>query len=310
VSSRPRSRPTSGRWQPPRACASARVYGGKSVDSQARQARQAHILIATPGRLNDLLERKLISLEGVCALVLDEADRMLDMGFQPQVDRILRSVPTARQTMLFSATLEGAVGVLADKYTKEPSRFRAELPVEKQAGDIEHEFVAVTHDKKLDRLVEHLEADRGLVLVFVRTKHGADKLAKKLSRRDIGAVAMHGNLSQNARERALKRFESGHVSTLVATDVAARGLDVDDITHVINFDPPRADEDYVHRVGTGRAGRSGTGVTFVLPEQQTDVGKLAGRLGHGAAFAASGMRQSAAPPARQRQRRRGRQRPY
>ena len=235
---------------------------------------------------------------------------MLDMGFQPQVDRILRSVPTARQTMLFSATLEGAVGVLADKYTKEPSRFRAELPVEKQAGDIEHEFVAVTHDKKLDRLVEHLEADRGLVLVFVRTKHGADKLAKKLSRRDIGAVAMHGNLSQNARERALKRFESGHVSTLVATDVAARGLDVDDITHVINFDPPRADEDYVHRVGTGRAGRSGTGVTFVLPEQQTDVGKLAGRLGHGAAFAASGMRQSAAPPARQRQRRRGRQRPY
>jgi len=141
----------------------------------------------------------------------------------------------------------------------------------------------------------------------VRTKHGADKLAKKLSNRQIGAVAMHGNLSQNARERALKRFESGHVSTLVATDVAARGLDVDDITHVINFDPPRADEDYVHRVGrTGRAGRSGTGVTFVLPEQQTDVGKLAGRLGHGAAFAASGMRQSATPTPPARRRRRGR----
>jgi superfamily II DNA/RNA helicase len=284
-----------------RVCA---VYGGKSVDSQARRAREAHILIATPGRLNDLLERKLISLDGVRALVLDEADRMLDMGFQPQVDRILRSVPTARQTMLFSATLEGAVGALADKYTTDPARFRAELPADRQARDIEHEFVAVTHDKKLDSLVERLEADRGLTLVFVRTKHGADKLAKKLSRRDIGAVAMHGNLSQNARERALKRFESGHVSTLVATDVAARGLDVDDITHVINFDPPRADEDYVHRVGrTGRAGRSGTGVTFVLPEQQTDVGKLAGRLGHGAAFAASGMRQSSTPaPARRRRR--------
>ena len=285
-----------------RVCA---VYGGKAVDSQARRAREAHILIATPGRLNDLLERKLISLDGVRALILDEADRMLDMGFQPQVDRILRSVPTARQTMLFSATLEGAVGVLADKYTNDPARYRAELPADKQAGEIEHEFVAVTHEKKLDRLVEQLEADRGLTLVFVRTKHGADKLAKKLSRRDIGAVAMHGNLSQNARERALKRFESGHVSTLVATDVAARGLDVDDITHVINFDPPRADEDYVHRVGrTGRAGRSGTGVTFVLPEQQTDVGKLAGRLGHGAAFEASGMRQSSTPrPARRRRRR-------
>ncbi|HEV8103462.1 MAG TPA: DEAD/DEAH box helicase [Gaiellaceae bacterium] len=284
-----------------RVCA---VYGGKSVDSQARRAREAHILIATPGRLNDLLERKLISLEGVRALVLDEADRMLDMGFQPQVDRILRTVPSARQTMLFSATLEGAVGALADRYTNDPARFRAELPVERQSGDIEHEFVAVTHDKKLDRLIEQLEADRGLALVFVRTKHGADKLAKKLARRDIGAVAMHGNLSQNARERALKRFESGHVSTLVATDVAARGLDVDDITHVINFDPPRADEDYVHRVGrTGRAGRSGTGVTFVLPEQQTDVGKLAVRLGHGAAFTASGMRQTAtAPPARRRRR--------
>ena len=218
---------------------------------------------------------------------------MLDMGFQPQVDRILRSVPTARQTMLFSATLEGAVGALADKYTTTRRASAPSCRPSEQAGEIEHEFVAVTHDKKLDRLVEQLEADRGLTLVFVRTKHGADKLAKKLSRRDIGAVAMHGNLSQNARERALKRFESGHVSTLVATDVAARGLDVDDITHVINFDPPRADEDYVHRVGrTGRAGRSGTGVTFVLPEQQTDVGKLAGRLGHGAAFAASGMRQS------------------
>jgi ATP-dependent RNA helicase RhlE len=283
-----------------RVCA---VYGGKAVEPQAKRAREAHILIATPGRLNDLLERRLVSLDGVRALVLDEADRMLDMGFQPQVDRILRSVPAKRQTMLFSATLEGAVGALADKYTSDPARFRAELPVEQQAGDIEHEFVAVTHDKKLDRLVQQLEADRGLALVFVRTKHGADKLAKKLSHRKIGAVAMHGNLSQNARERALKRFESGHVSTLVATDVAARGLDVDDITHVINFDPPRADEDYVHRVGrTGRAGRSGTGVTFVLPEQQTDVGKLAGRLGHGAAFAASGMRQSAPPPARRRRR--------
>jgi ATP-dependent RNA helicase RhlE len=287
------------------------VYGGTSVGQQAKAARSAHILIATPGRLNDLLERRLVSLDGVRVLVLDEADRMLDMGFQPQVDRILSHVPTNRQTMLFSATLEGPVDALAQRYTSNASRFRAELPAERRGGDIEHQFVAVTNDDKLDRLVEHLRGDRGLTLVFVRTKHGADKLVKKLSRHDVAATAMHGNMSQNQRERSLSRFESGKVSTLVATDVAARGLDIDDITHVINFDPPHGDEDYVHRVGrTGRAGRSGTGVTFVLPEQQTDVGKLASRLGHGDNFAASGMRtatqSTSARPAARRQRRRRR----
>ena len=151
------------------------------------------------------------------------------------------------------------------------------LPAEAQRGEIDHTFVAVTAEDKLDRLVEQLRGDRGLALVFVRTKHGADKLARKLERQhNIRAVAMHGNLSQSQRERALAQFESGRVSTLVATDVAARGLDVDDITHVINFDPPQGDNDYVHRVGrTGRAGRSGTGVTLVLPDQRGDVGRLA-----------------------------------
>jgi superfamily II DNA/RNA helicase len=193
--------------------------------------------------------------------------------------------------MLFSATLDGAVATIANRYTDNPSRFRAELPAERRSADVEHAFVSVTRDGKIDTLVEQLAVERGLALVFVRTKHGADKLAKKLGRHDIAAAAMHGNMSQNARERALKRFEQGKISTLVATDVAARGLDIDDITHVINFDPPHGDDDYVHRVGrTGRAGRTGTGVTFVLPEQQIDVGKLAGRLGHAAAFAASGMR--------------------
>jgi ATP-dependent RNA helicase RhlE len=254
----------------------AAVYGGTGVGPQATRARAADILIATPGRLNDLLARRLVGLDGVGVLVLDEADRMLDMGFQPQVDRIVAAVPRNRQTMLFSATLDGAVAGIAEAYTNDPVRVRAELP-----------------------------AERGLALVFVRTKHGADKLAKKLARLDVPAVAMHGNLSQNARERALARFESGRVSTLVATDVAARGLDVDDVTHVINFDPPRADEDYVHRVGrTGRAGRSGTGVTFVLPEQQSDVAKLARRLGHHDAFAASGMRSTSTAPPRRRRRRR------
>ena len=149
----------------------------------------------------------------------------------------------------------------------------------------------MTADDKLERLAEQLRRERGLALVFVRTKHGADKLARKLAREhDLRAAVMHGNMSQNARERSLSQFASGRVSTLIATDVAARGLDVDDITHVINFDPPSTADDYVHRVGrTGRAGRAGTGVTLVLPEQRLDVSRLVGTLGHSAEFAASGI---------------------
>ena len=236
---------------------------------------------------------------------------MLDMGFKPQVDRILRGVPDNRQTMLFSATLDGAVADLAAAYTVNAVRVQAEAPIEAQRGEVDHTFVAVTSEDKLDRLVEQLRSDRGLALVFVRTKHGADKLARKLERQhNIKAVAMHGNLSQNQRERALAQFESGRVTTLVATDVAARGLDVDDITHVINFDTPHGDNDYVHRVGrTGRAGRSGTGVTFVLPDQRGDVSRLATRLGHGDSFASSGMAVATRPTphnAGGRQRRRSR----
>jgi len=269
----------------------ATVYGGMPIPAQAKQAKQADVIVATPGRLHDLMERRFVSLADVRVLVLDEADRMLDMGFKPQVDRILRSVPANRQTMLFSATFDRAVAELARAYTVTPTHVRAERPNAVEPGLIEHTFVAVTPEDKLERLVEQLGVERNLALVFVRTKHGADKLARKLVRQhDIPAVAMHGNLSQNQRERALAQFESGRVSTLVATDVAARGLDVDDITHVINFDPPRVEDDYVHRIGrTGRAGRTGTGVTLVLPEQQAEVGKLAARLGHGGQFSASGM---------------------
>ena len=281
----------------------AAVYGGTSVGAQAKRARGAQILVATPGRLQDLIERRMVSLREVRVLVLDEADRMLDMGFRPQVDRILKGVPENRQTMLFSATLDGAVADLARRYTSNAVRYTAAAPAEAKQGEIEHHFVAVTPDTKLERLVEKLgDEDRGLALVFVRTKHGADKLARKLSRQhDVPTVVMHGNMSQNARERSLAQFESGRVSTLVATDVAARGLDVDDITHVINFDPPHSDDDYVHRVGrTGRAGRSGTGVTFVTPEQRADVARLAKNLGHADAFAASGMIVAAAAGAARR----------
>ena len=286
------------------------VYGGAPIGAQVKRSRDAHVLVATPGRLHDLMERRAVSLEGVRVLVLDEADRMLDMGFKPQVDRILRTVPTNRQTMLFSATFDGAVAELARAYTVKASHVRGTLPTEAERGEIEHSFVSVTAENKLERLVEQLRGERGRALVFVRTKHGADKLARKLERQHgIPAVAMHGNLSQSQRERALAHFESGRIPTLVATDVAARGLDVDDITHVINFDPPQGDNDYVHRVGrTGRAGRNGTGVTLVLPDQRSDVGRLATRLGHGAQFASSGMavatRPKPAPGSDARRRRR------
>jgi ATP-dependent RNA helicase RhlE len=271
----------------------AAVYGGTSLGPQAKRARQANILVATPGRLFDLIERGLVQLGGVRVLVLDEADRMLDMGFRPQVDRILKGVPENRQTMLFSATLDGPVADLAQRYTANAVRYTATAPAEAERGVIDHRFLPVTPDTKLERLVEQLgEAERGLALVFVRTKHGADKLARKLARQhDVPTVVMHGNMSQNARERSLAQFESGRVPTLVATDVAARGLDLVDITHVINFDPPEDDKGYVHRVGrTGRAGRSGRGITLVLPEQQADVSRVAARLGHGEQFERGGMR--------------------
>jgi ATP-dependent RNA helicase RhlE len=285
----------------------ATVYGGASVGSQARAARAANIVIATPGRMNDLLERRMLDLSRVRVLVLDEADRMLDMGFKPQVDRILQTVPRNRQTMLFSATLEGAVSELAASYTSNASEFSATAPPEREQGTVEHTFVPVTNDSKLDALIEQLNTGKHRTLVFVRTKHGADRLVQKLGRAEIRAAAMHGNLSQNQRERALARFTSGNVRTLVATDVAARGLDVDDITHVINFDPPRVADDYVHRVGrTGRAGRDGTGITFVLPEQQVDVGQLASRLGHGDRFTDAGL--TATKPARRGQPHRRRRR--
>ncbi len=282
----------------------AAVYGGTSVGAQAKRARGAQILVATPGRLDDLIERRLVSLRDVRVLVLDEADRMLDMGFRPQVDRVLRGVPVNRQTLLFSATLKGAVLDLAQRYTSNAVHTRLERPAEQRRAHIDHRFLSVTSDTKIGLLAETIGRADGLSLVFVRTKRGADRLARRLARdHDLRAAVMHGDMSQNARERSLAWFEAGKVSTLVATDVAARGLDVDAISHVINFDPPRTDDDYVHRVGrTGRAGRSGTGVTLVLPEQRADVGRLAARLGHADAFAASAAR----PPAAARRPRRRR----
>jgi superfamily II DNA/RNA helicase len=271
------------------------AYGGTSVREQGKTAAKAHILIATPGRLEDLAERRLVRLDDVRVLVLDEADRMLDMGFQPQVDRIVRRLPRKRQTMFFSATLDGAVGRIASAYTHDARRHEVESETQ-TVEDADHRFIPVETHGKVDALVDLLNEDgMGLALVFVRTKRGADRLVHKLKARDIKALAMHGDLSQPARERALERFESGKVNVLVATDVAARGLDLDEITHVVNFDPPEDDKGYVHRVGrTARAGRSGTGVTFVTPDQRGDVSRVAARLDLHSEFEEEGMKVS--PP--------------
>jgi len=267
------------------------AYGGAPVAAQARRLKGAQLVVATPGRLHDLVQRRLLALDRIRFLVLDEADRMLDMGFLPQVERIVDRLPRRRQTMLFSATLDGEVGELARAYTLNPSRFEADLPSQHAHGDVAHEFVPVTAADKLDRLIELLEADRGLALIFVRTKRGADRLTHKLRGRGVEAAAMHGDMTQGARERALERFRAGKVTTLVATDVAARGLDLDEISHVVNYDPPEDPKGYVHRVGrTGRAGRSGQGITLVLPEQQADVSRVANMLGHREQFEATGMK--------------------
>ena len=222
--------------------------------------RRARPRSPRPGRLQDLVERRLVSLDRVRILVLDEADRMLDMGFKPQVDRLVRRLPRERQTMLFSATLDGEVGELARAYTSSPVALRGEAPERGAQGEVEHTFVAVTRRGKAR------PADRG---ARARARARARLRADEARRRPAGAqaaraatspaVALHGDMTQGQRERALGRFRSGAVTTLVATDVAARGLDLTDITHVINFDPPEDDKGYVHRVGrTGRAGRGGT----------------------------------------------------
>jgi ATP-dependent RNA helicase RhlE len=259
-----------------RALSVAPVYGGVGIQAQARKAAKAHIVVATPGRLEDLLRRGDLRLDRIQMLVIDEADRMLDMGFKPALDRIVAQVPGNRQTLFFSATLEGEAGRQAKAYTHDARR-HVHAPTEQRKADIEHRFVHVAHEAKLDALVSelgHESCER--TLVFVRTKRGADRLVKRLDSAGVRAVAMHGNKTQSQRQKALARFESGHVSTLVATDVAARGIDVPDVTHVINFDAPEDREGYVHRVGrTGRAGRKGAGVSFVIADQVRDMRRIA-----------------------------------
>ncbi len=266
------------------------VYGGVAISPQIKAVKSADIVVATPGRLIDLLDRRAIRLDAIEALVLDEADRMLDMGFKPAVDRIVKETPNGRQTLLFSATLEGEVDRIAKAYTHDAVRHE-HAPTVESKGKIEHRFLKLSNDARSEALVGLLgDADRGRTLVFVRTKRGADRLAKRLAKRSVPAVAMHGDKSQGQRQRALSSFESGQVPTLIATDVAARGIDVAGITHVINYDMPAATEDYVHRVGrTARAGNTGVGITFVGAEQADDAVKMYSVLGLDKELAAAGL---------------------
>ncbi len=256
------------------------VYGGVGLVKQAKDAAASHVLVATPGRLEDLMARRAFTLDNIRMLILDEADRMLDMGFRPAIDRIVGACPRARQTLFFSATLDGEAGRIAQRYARD-AVIRQHGPTARRAGgEIEHKFVHVAHEHRVDALVKELGRDRDLTLVFVRTKRGADRLVKRLGAYGVKAAAMHGDKSQRQREHALARFESGVIDTLVATDVAARGIDVERISHVINFDPPQDSETYVHRIGrTGRAGRKGVGITLLTPDQRRDVTQLVGELG-------------------------------
>ncbi len=240
------------------------IFGGVGQQPQVDKIRRgADILVATPGRLLDLMGQGIIHLETVEVFVLDEADRMLDMGFIHDVRRIIKVLPTKRQTLLFSATMPEAIQDLASNILIDP--LRVEVTPQATTVDKVDQSVFFVNKKDKRALLEHILADRAIrrALVFTRTKHGANKLVEQLDRANIQAEAIHGNKSQTARERALSNFKAGKTRVLVATDIAARGIDVDDVTHVINFDLPNEPESYVHRIGrTARAGASGIAYSF------------------------------------------------
>jgi ATP-dependent RNA helicase RhlE len=253
----------------------ALVVGGLAEGSQLEAIRRgARLIVATPGRLEDFIKRRLVRLDGIKILVLDEVDRMLDMGFQPAIARIAGMLPETRQTLCYSATLEGAVKEVVRKYLKDPVRIEIGS-VLKPADHIELRTFEVEPDKKQELLEHLLEAETGSFLVFVRTKHGADRVARRLTKGGFSATQIHGDRTQAQRNQALRSFSEGHHRVLVATDVAARGIDVANVAHVINFDMPKVAEDFVHRVGrTGRASAHGVASTFTGPSERGDLRKI------------------------------------
>ncbi|MFN2560035.1 MAG: DEAD/DEAH box helicase [Jatrophihabitans sp.] len=250
------------------------VVGGMSINRQIDELRRGvDVLVATPGRLLDLMERRAVRLDAIEIAVLDEADHMADLGFLPAVTRILDATPQHRQCMLFSATLDRGVGRLVTRYLTDPA-VHAAGSTGTPTGAMDHRVFVLDHEQKVPVAAE-IGARPGRTLFFVRTKHGADRLAKQLGRLGVESAAIHGNLNQNQRARALDAFTSGRSRVLVATDVAARGLHVDDLDLVVHFDPPADHKDYLHRSGrTARAGASGTVVSFVEPGQSRDVARM------------------------------------
>jgi superfamily II DNA/RNA helicase len=255
------------------------VYGGVSMDPQiAALQKGVDVVVGTPGRLIDLIERRELSLAHVEILVVDEADRMADMGFMPQVQKILYGITSEHQTMLFSATLDGAVKRLVDRYMNDPVSHEVGES-EPTVDEMDHVFLAI-HQMDKVKVAASIASGASRTLMFVRTKRGADRLVSQLRREGVRAAAIHGDLRQGARERALADFMSGKVGVLVATDVAARGIHVDGVDVVVHFDPPEDEKAYLHRSGrTARAGESGVAVTLMLWNQENEVRVIQRRLG-------------------------------
>lgn len=253
----------------------ALVVGGMAEGPQLDTIRRgARLIVATPGRLEDYIKRRLVRLDKVQILVFDEVDRMLDMGFQPAIARIVAELPQKRQTLCYSATLEGAVRDVAKRYLTDPVRIEIGN-LSKPAENVELRTFEVEKEKKQELLEHLLGNEAGSFLVFVRTKHGADRLSNRLSRAGHSATQIHGDRTQSQRNSALRSFTEGRHRVLVATDVAARGIDVKHVAHVVNYDLPKLAEDFVHRVGrTGRASARGVASTFALPEERGDLKKI------------------------------------
>jgi superfamily II DNA/RNA helicase len=255
------------------------VYGGVSMESQTTALHKGvDLVVGTPGRLIDLLERRELSLEDVEVLVVDEADRMADMGFMPQVQKILYGITSPHQTMLFSATLDGAVKRLVDRYMHDPVSHEVG-DAEPTVDEMDHVFLAI-HQMDKVKVAASIAKGANRTLMFVRTKRGADRLVSQLKREGVRAATIHGDLRQGARERSLADFTSGKAHVLVATDVAARGIHVDGVDVVIHFDPPEDEKAYLHRSGrTARAGESGVAVTLMLWNQENEIRVIQRRLG-------------------------------
>jgi ATP-dependent RNA helicase RhlE len=251
------------------------VVGGMAEGPQLQAIRRgARVIVATPGRLQDYLDRKLVNLSGVKMLVLDEVDRMLDMGFKPAIKRIVAALPAERQTLCYSATLSPAIREVVRDYVKNPARVEIGS-VLKPSENVELQTFEVPTEKKHELLEHLLEQHNGSFLVFVRTKHGADRVARRLTRSGHSATQIHGDRSQSQRNSALRSFSEGRHRVLVATDVAARGIDVADVAHVVNYDMPREAEDFVHRIGrTGRASAKGIASTFAAPDEKHILRKM------------------------------------